>query len=717
MALKRLGVDFECWKTSDWDTNSVRSYKAIHCSEDNTDYSEKLDKEQLVQELLKLCVSVDGKNPMKEQQIRRKGEKWLRETYNCFKASRNLGSVTGIHAEDLEIDEENFTSIVSYSFPCLAGDTLVLTDKGYKQIKDVTINDYVLSHDNLYHKVIASKLTKENANTLKIKGMGFDNITCTPNHKFKIRKRITKTKKINGVRHNIHSFTEPEWVEAKDLSVGMFLGFAINQNSIMPKWEGYEYKRPLKDKKIANHISEIIDKHEFWWLVGRYLGDGWYDKDELSIRISVKTEQLSDVTNVLEILGYKYSIYEKDRPAQKVFVSNKELVAFLKQFGKGAYGKHIPGFIFDMPINYLEDIINGYESADGTIDKKGRITGSSVSKELIYGMVQLIAKTFHRTYSVSDQRREFDVIIDGRNVHSNGVYAYQYRRYEVLQEHGYYVDNQLWMPIKDIIEGDLTDVYDLEIENSHSFLANGVIVHNCQDLSLAGKQAGMDEGSGTRSSLIWEIRRILQECKEQNCLPTVLLLENVTQVCGKKNIDNWNKWLTTLEELGYHNYYKNLNAKNFGIAQNRDRTFCVSILSDKPYVFPDEIVLNKRLKDYLEPKVDENYYINTEKAEKLIADLIERGVLKNNTTAIEMKGMTNHKMEVEGKPIDVAHTLLARDYKGVASYHSNGAVEKVTIDLTINNPQKRDVANCIKARYDAGITNFAQDGIGVVENA
>lgn len=194
-------------------------------------------------------------------------------------------------------------------------------------------------------------------------------------------------------------------------------------------------------------------------------------------------------------------------------------------------------------------------------------------------------------------------------------------------------------------------------------------------------------------------------------------MENVTQVCGKKNIDNWNKWLSTLEELGYHNYYKNLNAKNFGIAQNRDRTFCVSILSDKPYVFPDEIELNKRLKDYLEPKVDENYYINTEKAAKLIADLIERGVLKDKTTAIEMNGICNHKMDVNGKPIDVAHTLMARDYKGPASYVFNGAIEQVPVDMTTNNPQERDVANCIIARCNSGITNFAQDGIGVVENA
>lgn len=355
MALKRLGVDFECWKTSEWDVNSCKSYKAVHFSEDTNDYSAKLDKEQLIQELLKFGVSVDGKKPMEEKSIRRKGEKWLRETYNNFKATRNLGSITGVHAEDLEIDEENYTTIMFYSFPC-------------------------------------------------------------------------------------------------------------------------------------------------------------------------------------------------------------------------------------------------------------------------------------------------------------------------------------------------------------------------QDISLSGNQAGYDEGSGTRSALIWEVRRILRECKEKDCIPTVLVMENVTQVCGKKNLNNWNKWLSSLEELGYRSYYKNLNAKNFGVAQNRDRTFCISLLSDKPYVFPDEIELQKKLKDYLEQGVDESFYINTEKATKLIQDLLDRGVLKDKTTPIEATGMCNHNWDVSGNPIDVAHTLLSRDWKGWATYVSNGVVDQTPVDMTTNNPQERDVANCIIARCNSGITNFAQDGIGVVEN-
>ena len=120
MALKKLGVPFEMWKTSDIDINAVRSYKAIHCSDDNTDYSEKLSKDELVDILFKMAVSSDGKSPMKLEQLQRKGEKWLRETYNNFKATHNLGSIMGIHAEDLRIgggEGSEYVTIMTYSFP------------------------------------------------------------------------------------------------------------------------------------------------------------------------------------------------------------------------------------------------------------------------------------------------------------------------------------------------------------------------------------------------------------------------------------------------------------------------------------------------------------------------------------------------------------------------------------------------------------------------
>ena len=194
----------------------------------------------------------------------------------------------------------------------------------------------------------------------------------------------------------------------------------------------------------------------------------------------------------------------------------------------------------------------------------------------------------------------------------------------------------------------------------------------CQDLSVAGKGAGMTKGSGTRSGLLWEVERLLNEVEN---LPQVLLMENVPQVHGKKNIDDFNKWIEFLESKGYSNYWQDLNAKDYGVAQNRNRCFMISILGNYDYKFPEPIPLTKTMKDYLESEVDEKYYINNEKAQKLIEQLIERGTLPESCP-------------------------------------------RQCIDLTINKPRGIDVANCIKARYDAGISNFKADvnELGFIEN-
>ena len=146
----------------------------------------------------------------------------------------------------------------------------------------------------------------------------------------------------------------------------------------------------------------------------------------------------------------------------------------------------------------------------------------------------------------------------------------------------------------------------------------------CQDLSVAGKGAGMTKGSGTRSGLLWEVERLLNETKN---LPQVLLMENVPQVHGKKNVDDFNKWIDFLKSKGYSNYWQDLNAKNYGVAQNRNRCFMVSVLGNYSYEFPKEIPLNKTMKDYLEESVDEKYYIDNEKAQKLIDKLINDGTI------------------------------------------------------------------------------------------
>lgn len=128
----------------------------------------------------------------------------------------------------------------------------------------------------------------------------------------------------------------------------------------------------------------------------------------------------------------------------------------------------------------------------------------------------------------------------------------------------------------------------------------------CQDLSSAGLGKGMEKGSGTRSGMLWEVERILDECKE---LPQVLLMENVPEVIGTNNIKHFAEWLKKLESLGYHCYWQVLNAKDYGVPQNRERCFMVSILGDYYYEFPKPKRLEHKLKDLLEENVDEKFFI------------------------------------------------------------------------------------------------------------
>lgn len=161
----------------------------------------------------------------------------------------------------------------------------------------------------------------------------------------------------------------------------------------------------------------------------------------------------------------------------------------------------------------------------------------------------------------------------------------------------------------DFAPSDITKISadDLNIVDTNEFTYLLTYSFPCQDLSTAGKGRGMEKGSGTRSGLLWEVERLLNECTE---LPQVLLMENVPQVHGKKNIADFNKWIAFLESKGYSNYWKDLNAKDYGIPQSRNRCYMVSILGDYSYEFPHPVPLDLKLGDMLEKEVDEKYYLS-----------------------------------------------------------------------------------------------------------
>ena len=160
---------------------------------------------------------------------------------------------------------------------------------------------------------------------------------------------------------------------------------------------------------------------------------------------------------------------------------------------------------------------------------------------------------------------------------------------------------------------------DLCIEDTDNYDYLMTYSFPCQDLSLAGKGAGMERGAGTRSGMLWEVERILNELYTENKpMPKFLLMENVPQVHGTKNKEHFEEWLKFLESIGYKNFWQDLNAKDYAVPQNRKRTFMVSILDkDAIFKFPEPFVLELRLKDVLEKNVDEKYYLSDKIVSKL----------------------------------------------------------------------------------------------------
>lgn len=156
---------------------------------------------------------------------------------------------------------------------------------------------------------------------------------------------------------------------------------------------------------------------------------------------------------------------------------------------------------------------------------------------------------------------------------------------------------------------------DLEISDTDKYTYIMTYSFPCQDLSLAGKGLGMEKGSGTRSGLLWEVERILDECNGN--LPQILLMENVPEVIGTNNSEHFSQWVAKLDSLGYKSKWEILNAKDYGVPQNRARCFMVSWLGNYYYDFPKKVKLEKRIKDILETNVDEKYYLNDDTIERI----------------------------------------------------------------------------------------------------
>lgn len=197
----------------------------------------------------------------------------------------------------------------------------------------------------------------------------------------------------------------------------------------------------------------------------------------------------------------------------------------------------------------------------------------------------------------------------------------------------------------------------------------------CQDFSFAGKRQGGDEGSGTRSSLMWNTVEIIRKKK-----PKCVIWENVKGAISKKHIHNFEKYLQSMSNEGYKNYYKVLNAKHYGVPQNRERIFVISILGEhNPYIFPEGQETRKSIRDILEDHVDEKFYLSDEIQRRFKFIDNNKNIIGTTKPDFRSIGQRDNVYNIDG----TIGSLTATDYKQpkqIAEINKIGEIEGINFD-------------------------------------
>ena len=522
--------------------------------------------------------------------------------------------------------------ILVHGSPCFTGDTLVLTkERGYVPIKDIRTGEHVLTHKNRYRKVV-NTFDNGKKNIVKLVTSNAHALETTANHRFYVRKKYYAYSA--DAQKDVRMFTPPEWKRVDQMTDGRyFVGYAVNKEAHYPVWEGVTCNRGT-----TSYVKKNLNMEDpaLWYMAGRYVGDGW---------LRVRHNRNDNLSNVIICCGKSKTEYFKskipeclhyslteEKTVYKFNFSNREFAVFCRQFGRGAKNKIVPSFVFDLPVEAIAAFLGGYFDSDGCSIGKIR-KATTTSRELAYGIGALIAKLNNAPFSIYKEARPERYTIEGRDVLQNDTYTVVYR--DVERRESFYEDGYLWFPIKKIYQtGEKKRVYDIEVEEDHSFTANGCIAHNCQDFSREGKN---DINSG-RSILYERTLQILDPdpvngFRELTRQPKVCVWENVPNM-AYSHPQVLEHYLKTMESYGYTNTFCGsgkyiskggyssdrsimvdymLNAADYGIPQARERFFCISVLNelaDKYGAFemPDPVPVNKRytLRQFLDLSADMN---------------------------------------------------------------------------------------------------------------
>lgn len=431
-----------------------------------------------------------------------------------------------------------------FGFPCFAKGTYILTEKGYIPIEDVSVGDKVLTHKGRWRKVTAT-MHRDGARLWDVNGFGILPTRTTAEHPYYVTKpdQPMEFKKVEQLDDSWYS------------------------TMVLPDAESDGYSK------------------EMWWIIGRYLADGWRveRKDRPSggrIVFAISDDKRTEFEQRLREAKL-HGTYTKEQTCGKYHVCNNQLYEYLEKFGKYAHGKRIPREALCLPREKAKYFFDGYMSGDGRSDRE---EATSTSAAIILGMCIIAQRLGKSVPAVYYTRRDEKCVIQGRECRQRDTYTFRISSKSVKGHYrARYVCRELYQPTE---SDDFGTVYNISVEEDNSYVANGAIVHNCQDISVAGKQAGFQ---GNRSSLFFRVMYLVGQLKEED-KPTYLFIENVKNLLSVNGGWDFARLLIEMERQGYDAEWQVLNSKDFGVPQNRERCFIIGHLRGRSTskVFPIE---------------------------------------------------------------------------------------------------------------------------------
>ena len=375
------------------------------------------------------------------------------------------------------LQSKKFLGLVDHAgvHACLLAGTKVLTEQGYVPIEEIQMGDKVLSHDNKFHKVVYL-MNRESVDYYNLKLATCESIRITGNHPVYVKTKEIKKGSKRGMKKAVYG--SPYWKPVKQLTKDDKIGIAINQNSIVPR---------------INGLERYCNNPNFWWFIGRFIGDGWIEKvfhkakQSYEYRIIVccdkkDEKEKNDIINHIEEL-FQYRVEER-RTTYKIFIKRDDyLFKYLESFSCYAHGKHLNSDILNLPIELLKNFLDGYFSADGWI-QEDKIKFSTVSENLFYDLQQCIHKVYKIPVSMSIRKAQ-TYIIEGRIVNGKKQYngTIKIKRKNSNKPVNFYEDGLLWVRIRDKeLISEKAIVYNMEVEETHSYNVYGAVVHNCGHL-------------------------------------------------------------------------------------------------------------------------------------------------------------------------------------------------------------------------------------------